>query len=194
MDICFRKRNTKEPVRYKQLSDGEHQLLHIIGTLKIMKINDVLFLLDEPETHFNPAWRAKMIRLIMELNQDAQLEQDHFITSHSPFIISDCKPTNVYLFHKENGKLKVQTAHDKRINTFGTSVNILTEEVFDKNESQGEYSGITINELLNRKYKTKEDILKAKDDAKILGDSVEKTLLFRKLIMIEDELKKKKRK
>jgi restriction system-associated AAA family ATPase len=194
VDICFRKRNTKEPVRYKQLSDGEHQLLHIIGTLKIMKLNDVLFLLDEPETHFNPAWRAKMIRLIMELNQEEQLEQDHFITSHSPFIISDSKPTNVYLFHKKNGKLKVQTAHDIPFNTFGTSVNILTEEVFNKNESQGEYSGITINELMNRKYKTKEEIQKAKEDARILGDSVEKTLLFRKLIMKEDELKKKKRK
>ena len=194
LDICFQKRNVTEPVRYKQLSDGEHQLLHIIGTIKIMTQNDVLFLLDEPETHFNPSWRATMIRLIMELNQEDQLEHDHFITSHSPFIISDCKPTNVYLFNKKNGKLNVQTAHAKSFNTFGTSVNILTEEVFDKNESQGEFAGITINELMSRKCNSIEDINQAKEDSKILGDSVEKTLLFRKLIMLEDELKKKKKK
>lgn len=191
-EIYFIKKNATKPVRYKQLSDGEHQLLHIIGTVKMMKENDVLFLLDEPETHFNPEWRAKMIRLIMETNSEIKLEQDYFITSHSPFIISDCKPTNVYLFHRNNGKLIIQTAHDKRLNTFGTSVNILTEEIFTKNESQGEYSGATIVELLNRKYKTNEDILRAKEDAKILGNSVEKTLLFRKLIMLEDKLKKAK--
>lgn len=193
-DISFRKSNANHPVTYKQLSDGEHQLLHIMGTLKIMKQNDVLFLLDEPETHFNPAWRAKMVRLIMEMNADENIEQDHFITSHSPFIISDCKPTNVYLFHKKNGKLEVKTADEKRLNTFGTSVNLLTEEVFDKNESQGEYAGITIDELMNRKYNDQKDIIKAKEDAKILGDSVEKTLLFRKLIMIEDELTNKTKK
>lgn len=190
-DIRFRKKNVTGSVRYKQLSDGEHQLLHIMGTLKIMKENDVLFLLDEPETHFNPEWRAKMIRLIMESNKDEDLEQDHFITSHSPFIISDCKPTNVYLFHRKDGKLKVQTAHERKLNTFGTSVNILTEEVFNKYESQGEYSGSTIEELMNREYITQEDIDTAKKDARILGDSVEKTLLFRKLLMREDELKQK---
>jgi len=191
-NIRFRKKNVAGSVRYKQLSDGEHQLLHIMGTLKIMKENDVLFLLDEPETHFNPEWRAKMIRLIMETNQDEKLEQDHFITSHSPFIISDCKPTNVYLFHRKEGKLTVQTAHDKRLNTFGTSVNILTEEVFNKNQSQGEYAGITIGELMNRPYDSQEEIDQAKIDARVLGESVEKTLLFRKLIMIEEELTQKK--
>lgn len=186
-EIRFRKKGVAQPVWYKQLSDGEHQLLHIMGTLKMMKENDVLFLLDEPETHFNPEWRAKMIRLIMETNKEEQLEQDHFITSHSPFIISDCKPTNVYLFNRKNGKLKVQTAHTKRLNTFGTSVNILTDEVFGKEESQGEYAGIKITELMNRKYPSFETIQQAKQEAKILGDSVEKTLLFRKLIMLEEE-------
>lgn len=188
-EISFRKKNVKEPIRYKQLSDGEHQLLHIIGTLKIMKERDVLFLLDEPETHFNPEWRAKMVRLIMETNKEEHLEQDHFITSHSPFIISDCKPTNVYLFHRKNGvlRLPVQTAHDRRLNTFGTSVSNLTEDIFNKNESQGEYSSEKINELMNRKYERIEEIKITMEDARILGDSVEKTLLFRKLLMLEEQ-------
>ena len=190
-DIKFKKFNVKELVRYKHLSDGEHQLLHVMGTIKMMSESDVLFLLDEPETHFNPDWRAKMIRYIMEVNKTEHIEHDHFITSHSPFIISDCKPTNVYLFYRDKGKLQfpVQTAHERRLNTFGTSVNILTEEVFNKHESQGEYSGITIRELMDRNYDSLDDIKRAMEDARVLGDSVEKTLLFRKLIMIEEKLK-----
>jgi restriction system-associated AAA family ATPase len=190
--ILFKKANTTEPVSYKQLSDGEHQLLHVIGTLMLMKENDTLFILDEPETHFNPEWRAKMISLIMNNNKMNESQQDYFITSHSPFIISDCQPENVYIFNRKNGKLKVETAAQKKINTFGTSVNILTEEVFNQNESQGEYSLQVLNEIKNRKFKKPEDIQKAKQDARVLGDSVEKTLLFRKLLMLEDEMKKKK--
>ena len=188
--IKFIKNYASDPIRYKQLSDGEHQLLHVIGTLQLMQEQDVLFILDEPETHFNPEWRAKMIRLIM-VNGDRNNYQDHFITSHSPFIISDCKPTNVYLFHRDKSKISVQTAHEKRLNTFGTSVNILTEEVFNKNESQGEYSNKAITEIKNRTFSTLDDIQKAKEDARILGDSVEKTLLFRKLLMLEDDMKRK---
>jgi len=185
------KKGVKEPVPYKHLSDGEHQLLHVLGTLKMMQENDVLFLLDEPETHFNPEWRAKMVRLILETQEEEYIEHDHFITSHSPFIISDCKPTNVYYFEKANGKRTVKTAHEMRLNTFGASVNQLTEEIFNKTESQGEYAGKTIKELMERDYKTQKEINQAKEDARVLGDSAEKALLFRKLLMLEDEIEKK---
>lgn len=192
--INFIKTNVVEPVPYKNLSDGEHQLLHVIGTLRLMQENDTFFILDEPETHFNPEWRAKMINLIMSNNQVVFKEQDHFITSHSPFIISDCKPNNVYIFNRDKrGKLKIETAAQKRLNTFGTSVNILTEEIFNKNESQGDYSNKEINKIKRRKLDSPEKIQKAKEDSRLLGDSVEKTLLFRKILLKEDELKKSKK-
>lgn len=193
-NINFIKTNVVEPVPYKNLSDGEHQLLHVIGTLRLMQENDTFFILDEPETHFNPEWRAKMINLIMSNNQVVFKEQDHFITSHSPFIISDCKPNNVYIFNRDKrGKLKIETAAQKRLNTFGTSVNILTEEIFNKNESQGDYSNKEINKIKRRKLDSPKKIQKAKEDSRLLGDSVEKTLLFRKILLKEDELKKSKK-
>lgn len=190
-NILFKKTNTTEPVAYKQLSDGEHQLLHVIGTLMLMQESDVLFILDEPETHFNPEWRAKMISLIMQNNENNNNEQDYFITSHSPFIISDCKPNNVYIFNRQGNKMTVETAAQKRLNTFGASVNVLTEEVFNKNESIADYSLATLNEIKNRKFKNLAQIQQAKEDARILGNSVEKTLLFRKLLMLEDEFRKR---
>lgn len=191
-NILFKKTNTSEPVAYKQLSDGEHQLMHVMGTLMLMQESDVLFILDEPETHFNPEWRAKMISLIMQNNGNNNNEQDYFVTSHSPFIISDCKPNNVYIFNRQGNKMTVETAAQKRLNTFGASVNMLTEEVFNKNESIADYSLATLNEIKNRKFKNLVQIQQAKEDARILGDSVEKTLLFRKLLMLEDEFRKRK--
>jgi ABC-type multidrug transport system ATPase subunit len=160
----------------------------------LMQESDVLFILDEPETHFNPEWRAKMISLIMQNNGSNNNQQDYFITSHSPFIISDCKPNNVYIFNRQGNKMTVETALQKRLNTFGASVNVLTEEVFNKNESIADYSLAKLNEIKNRKFKILSDIQQAKEDARILGDSVEKMLLFRKLLMLEEEFNQKKKK
>jgi len=190
-NIQFKKSNS-DIIRYKQLSDGEHQLLHVMGIQWLMQESDVLFILDEPETHFNPEWRSKLVDMIVSEDTNFGNFQDHIITSHSPYIVSDCKPNNVYIFKRENGKLTVLTAHDKRINTFGTSVNILTDEIFGKSESQGDYSLAKLNEIKNRSYNSLEDIQKAKEDAKELGDSVEKALLFRKLFILEDEQKNNK--
>jgi restriction system-associated AAA family ATPase len=187
--INFIRSKGSNPIYYKQLSDGEHQLLHTIGTLKLMNESDSLFILDEPETHFNPEWRSKMVSMIVENNKSDGEMKDYFITSHSPFIISDCKPNNVYIFNKnDKDEVTVRTAAQKRVNTFGTSVNILTEEIFNKNESIADYSLATLNKIKNRSFKSLKQIEQAKNDSRVLGDSVEKTLLFRKLIMIEDEL------
>lgn len=196
--IKLKKFHAIDPVWYKHLSDGEHQLLHVLGTLKMMQENDILFLLDEPETHFNPEWRAKMVRLILDTKEEEYYVPDHFITSHSPFIISDCKPTNVYLFKRDGKKVEVQTAHEMKFNTFGTSVNILTEEIFYKDESQGEYAGKKIKDLMEGEYESLKEIHDAKEEARVLGDSAEKVLLFRKFLMLEEKFNvqkiKKKRK
>jgi len=45
----------------KSLSDGEHQLVHTIGLCLLFRHESALFLLDEPETHLNPDWRASYI-------------------------------------------------------------------------------------------------------------------------------------
>lgn len=192
--INFLRTHGSDPIYYKQLSDGEHQLLHTIGTLKLMNESDSLFILDEPETHFNPEWRSKMVSMIVENNKLDSEMKDYFITSHSPFVISDCKPNNVYIFNKnDKDEVTVKTAAQKRINTFGTSVSILTEEIFNKNESIADYSLAALNEIKNRNFRSLKQIDKAKEDARVLGDSVEKTLLFRKLILLEDEFEAKEK-
>ncbi len=190
-DLELIKVNVKETIYTKQLSDGEFQLLHTIGLCLIFRDTNSLFLLDEPETHFNPEWRAKFITTIANcLKTDKKFLRDLLITSHSPFIVSDCKPDNVYIFNRDKEKLFVESAAKKRLNTFGTSVNVLTEEIFNKTESLGDYSLEILNKIRNRTFDSLEEIQKAKEDSRILGDSAEKILLFRELLLKEKELNK----
>jgi restriction system-associated AAA family ATPase len=188
-DIAFVKDNTDEKIYYKQLSDGEHQLLQVLGSLMLMDTPGTLFILDEPETHFNPEWRSKFISLLNNSMNNMPREQEIILTSHSPFIVSDCKRSRVFIFSRDE-RGNVKPAFKPKINTFGTSVGILTDEIFGKRESISDLSYHEIERIKNLPLNSLDEIQMAKNESKQLGESVEKVLLFRQFIMREDELRR----
>jgi hypothetical protein len=48
-------------VTYRDLSEGEQQLLLVLGLLKFTARDEALFLLDEPDTHLNPVWSTQYL-------------------------------------------------------------------------------------------------------------------------------------
>jgi restriction system-associated AAA family ATPase len=185
-NIKLKKLNSRS-IEYRKLSDGEHQLLQVIGSLLLMDADGSLFLFDEPDTHFNPDWRSKLVQLInVSISQGRS--QEFLLTTHSPFIISDCKPQNVFIFER-NANGKVKNPRNPEFNTYGAAVSIITDGVFDKSETVSDMPLATIEQIKKRKLDTIEDIQQAKEAARVLGNSPEKVLLFRELLMKEDELR-----
>ena len=186
-DIAFKKKHG-DKIFYRNLSDGEHQLLQILGSLLLMDHPGALFLFDEPETHYNPDWRSKFVDMIHK-SIDKAREQELLLTTHSPFIVSDCRKENVFKFVRtQQGKILPPQLPE--INTFGTSVSILTERIFDKEDTISEMSKKVIDSIRKMPLRTLEDIQKAKEASREIGESVEKILLFRELLLKENELKK----
>lgn len=191
--LKFRLHNIKlkmrdgQRIEYRKLSDGEHQLLQVIGSLLLMDAEGSLFLFDEPDTHFNPDWRSKLVQLInMSISKGRR--QELLLTTHSPFIVSDCRPQNVFMFERaKDGSVK--SARNPDFNTYGAAVSIITDEIFGKSESTSGMPLATIAEIKNRSLVTLDDIQAAKEAARVLGNSPEKVLLFRELLMKEDELR-----
>ena len=66
------------------------------------------------------------------------------------------------------------------------------EEIFKKEESIPHYSYEELKKIENREFNTLEEIQKAKEDARLLGESPEKVFLFRHLILEEEKLKASK--
>jgi restriction system-associated AAA family ATPase len=104
------KAGVPETIYVKALSDGEHQLLHTIGLCLLFRHEPALFLLDEPETHLNPDWRASYISTLRAaLEADAKdVMRELLLTSHSPFIRSastcrDRRPRNERLSASASG-------------------------------------------------------------------------------------------
>lgn len=169
-EITFWKKDIAQPIYYKQLSDGEHQLLHVLGAIILFDTEGTLFLLDEPETHFNPEWRSKFVSLMNQAITEKR-EQEIILTTHSPFIISDCKPERVFIFERNEKNEVVYRKPD--FNTFGASVNLITEDIFDKRESIAELANQEII-AIKEKVKTLEDIDWAKGELMKFGESIEK--------------------
>lgn len=181
--VRFTKQGVAEPMMLKELSDGEHQLLHSLGLCLLFRETNSLFLLDEPETHFNPGWRANFIsRLRQCLPGNGEFSQEMMITTHTPFLISDSKPEKVLVFSKDktSGAISIEPPG---FNTFGASINKITMKTFGKRETIGGHAQAILEALRTRFEHGNED-----KEALIteihqqLGDSVEKLLLVKAIL------------
>jgi restriction system-associated AAA family ATPase len=172
------------PLLLKNLSDGEQQFLHSLGICLMLDESNVLLLLDEPETHFNPDWRSKFISILqrtLESRGDNNSRKEVLITSHSPFIISDCFPENVIVFQAIDGSVRALSARDLNFNTYGTSVNLITSKIFEKRETIGTYSLNRISEFRKRFYNGEDPEYLKNELNEIVGDSIEKLLFIKEM-------------
>lgn len=174
----------------KALSDGEHQLLHTIGLCLLYRHESALFLLDEPETHLNPDWRASYIstlRAALEADEGTRkVMREVLLTSHSPFIISDCRKENVLVFTKDPAT-GVVTWERPDFETFGASVNAITIKVFGQTETIGDYAMAKLTALHQRLNMGEDAGQLIKEANKELGDSVEKVLFVNQAINKKEE-------
>lgn len=184
-NFWFNKEGIQQPVLLKSLSDGEHQLLHSLGLCLLFKDTNSLFLLDEPETHFNPAWRSNFISRLRSCFPEKDKEQashEMLITTHTPFLISDSERHKVMVFDKNQESNQVTIQHPD-YKTLGASINKITIETFGKHETIGGYAHKLLDGFKEEFKKEGVDIdslLKRIDNR--LGDSVEKLLLMKTIM------------
>ena len=181
--VRFTNQGLAEPIMLKQLSDGEHQLLHSLGLCLLFRNTNSLFLLDEPETHFNPDWRANFIsRLRQCLPGTGEFAQEMLITTHTPYLISDSKPDKVLVFEKDKASGAVSISHPD-YNTLGASINKITmSPIFGKRETIGGYAQARLEDFYARFEQGAEVGSLIDDIRRELGDSVEKILMIQSIM------------
>lgn len=182
-NLWIRKKGLSKPLFTKELSDGEHQFLHSLGLCLLFKNESCLFLLDEPETHFNPDWKAKFISSIRHcfaLDKSSTMTE-MLITTHSPYLVSDSESKYVHVFVKDN-KTKKVTCGFPEFQTLGASVNKITIEIFETPITIGKYAYTFLSDIEKRfeDGENKEELIEELQS--MLGDSVEKTLLIHKML------------
>lgn len=133
-------------VDYVSLSDGEHQQALILGAYAMITDRNTLFLLDEPESHFNPKWRVKFVQRMMEMTGSRD-NQELLLTTHAPFVPSDMPREQVLIFKRprESG---IVEARAPSIETFGATFDRILETCFEIRPPNSEIAEGRIEELL----------------------------------------------
>lgn len=101
------KENIKGELAMGELSEGEKQLVTVLGLLKFTKDDEALILLDEPDTHLNPMWKWKYLEFLENVVHNSKKTQVVFC-SHDPLVIGSLEKEQVRIFRKdENNETKV---------------------------------------------------------------------------------------
>jgi predicted ATPase len=154
-------------VSFTQLSEGELQMLTVLGLMRITREDHCLFLLDEPDTHLNPIWKLRYfddIEGVLASDDGAlvQGESQILITTHDPMMVGSLKREQVHILRHDGQRTVVETpdVHPQGMGVTG----LLKSELFGLSstlDSETERRLFRRNELYAQKTLEGDDALTA---------------------------------
>lgn len=105
------KKKDGSKVRFAQLSEGEQQLLTVLGLLLFTQGDESLYLLDEPDTHLNPVWTYEFLKHLQD-NISADKGQ-MLVATHNPLMIGSLHKNQVRIIsQQEEGTISTPPEYD----------------------------------------------------------------------------------
>ncbi|HYI12065.1 MAG TPA: AAA family ATPase [Thermoanaerobaculia bacterium] len=101
--IRVKLRSADGAVLFHELSEGEQQLLTVLGLLRLTAENESLFLLDEPDTHLNPRWSVDYLHLLGEIGDvtpGGDATNHVVLTTHNPLAIAELAKEQVQVLRR----------------------------------------------------------------------------------------------
>jgi restriction endonuclease S subunit/predicted ATPase len=124
------------PITFRELSEGEQQLLMVLGLMRFTKSHQSLVLLDEPDTHLNPHWSVEYLKDLASVVSDdddpspEQQTSQLLMATHDPLVIASLVKEQVHLLKRDPDTL-VCRSEQASVNPKGLGfTGILTSEMF----------------------------------------------------------------
>ncbi len=106
--VTIRKTDADGGIGFRELSEGEQQLLMVLGLLRFTRDEESLFLLDEPDTHLNPIWGLKFLELVEKVVGQDQTRHLLLVT-HDPVAVAMADRRQVRLLSKsDDGRIEAR--------------------------------------------------------------------------------------
>jgi hypothetical protein len=125
--IWVQREGAVDEVPFHEISDGERQLMTVLGLLGYAQENHALFLLDEPDTHLNPAWQLRNLKMIEEWvgpNSDSHL----IVATHDPLTIGGLEREQVQVMYRDReGRVRAEQA---RVDPRGLGFTSILTQIF----------------------------------------------------------------
>lgn len=131
--IRVRLKKNDGSVTFRELSEGEQQLLTVLGLLRFTAEDESLFLLDEPDTHLNPRWCVDYLNYLKSFvgqNSEGQDNSHIVLTTHNPLAIAELVKEQVQILYREAGSRTVR-AENPAVDPKGMGfAGIVTSDMF----------------------------------------------------------------
>lgn len=169
--IWIRLKGCKEPATFQDLAEGERQLLTVLGLMRFTAEKEALFLLDEPDTHLNPAWCLDYLDNLRKYGAEPSNSQI-IMTTHSPLTFAGMDKNEVVVMER------------------GAEGGIFAAHPTSAPKGMG-FAAILTSDFFGLRSTLDKDTLKKIDDKRELAMKPEKTDNDRqKLAQLNDELGK----
>ncbi|WP_411817359.1 AAA family ATPase [Hyphococcus sp. DH-69] len=134
--IRVKLRKNDGSVTFRELSEGEQQLLTVLGLLQFTSAEESLFLLDEPDTHLNPRWSVEYIQHIRDFLKDENenSQSSHvLLATHNPIAVAELVKEQIQILKRDDETLYV-TSEKPEIDPVGMGyAGVITSDLFDLN-------------------------------------------------------------
>lgn len=131
--IRVRLKENDGSVTFRELSEGEQQLLTVLGLLRFTAEDESLFLLDEPDTHLNPRWCVDYLNYLKSFvgqNSEGRDNSHIVLTTHNPLAIAELVKEQVQILYREAGSRTVR-AENPAVDPKGMGfAGIVTSDMF----------------------------------------------------------------
>lgn len=133
--IRVRLKKNDGSVTFRELSEGEQQLLTVLGLLRFTAEDESLFLLDEPDTHLNPRWCVDYLTYLKKFVGHSANGDDNshiVLTTHNPLAIAELVKEQVQVLRlaREEDTRRVVACHPE-MNPRGLGYSaIVTSDMF----------------------------------------------------------------
>nr|WP_064495154.1 AAA family ATPase [Pseudomonas chengduensis] len=166
--------SSREPLTFRELSEGEQQLLTVLGLLKFTGGKDSLFLLDEPDTHLNPSWAVKYLKFLRAFVPNHETSHLLMVTHH-PLAIAELEKQQVQVMSQDGDRKIYAREPDESPRGMGINL-ILRSEMFglkttlddDTNRKLIARNILAAKETLSEDSFTREDGFGPETDAEYL--------------------------
>ena len=153
---------------FRELSEGEQQLLTVLGLLQFTSAEESLFLLDEPDTHLNPRWSVEYIQHIRDFLKDENdnNQSSHvLLATHNPIAVAELLKEQVLILKRDTETHEISAiAPDTHPRGMGYA-GVITSEMFDLSAALDTYT----QDLLQKKRRLSAKDVLSDDEREELG-------------------------